>query len=746
MLRESEDKLRAFMQLNASDDEGFADYLDALWSHRWIVVAIALAITILGTTYAFVWPPTYRADFAIQVEQPNPVSSGAQTLLGENLSGFLGISSQATTEIEILQSRLVIGQMVDDLRLYITAEPLRFPLLGRYISTSAKRGQIGKPWFGLKSFAWGGEQIKVEQFEVPPALYDEKWTLIAGRTGSYQLFFDGSLVLNGTVGALETANTEAGTVAIKVDTLVGASGTRFRVVRHERLDTIEKLSKDLKIEERSKDSGVVGVTLEGKDPGEIAGVLNRMAKIYLRQNADRKAAEAENMIDFLEGQLPSIKLQLDESERAYNSFRKQHGVLDLGEESTLLLKRSVESQTQLLELQQRRVALLSRFGAKAPDVSALDAQIDTLKDGIASSNGRIKQLPENQQEVVGLMRDVQVNTQLYTNLLNNLEQLRVVKAGKIGSVRVIDYAVTPYFPVKPNKVLVIPLSVVVGMILGIAAAFAYYGMVRGVEDPDMVESQLGLPVYATVPHSKNDSGAKALLRRGKLDQCLAYETPGDPAVESIRSLTTALRFTMLDCRNNIIMIAGAAPSVGKSFVALNMAALLGGMNKRVLLVDADLRRGYLHRPFGLARERGVSEVITGQLTAQQAIHREVGPGLDFLATGEIPPSPAELLLHPAFDRLLNEVSQNYDVVIIDTPPVLAVTDAAIVGRLAGAALLVLRFGMHPVQEIETTVKRLAQAGVNLKGAVFNNIPVRSSRLRYGRYKYSYQYVYDEKNE
>ncbi|MFM0300655.1 polysaccharide biosynthesis tyrosine autokinase [Paraburkholderia sediminicola] len=741
MLRGNEDQLRAFMQPEAPTDEGLGDYLTILWDNRWIVATVMLTVLALGTLYAFLAPPTYRSDFAIQIEQPSPAGTSAQTLLGENLSGFLGVTSQATTEIEILNSRLVLGQTVDDLRLHITAEPRRFPVLGRLV---AKSSTVGKPWFGLRRFAWGGESIRVDVFDVPPTLYDEKWTLTAGTDKTYQLSFDGQKVLDGVVGQLVSAIASFGTISLKVDQLVGEPGTQFVLVRHERLATIDELSKSLVIAERSKDSGVIGVTLEGKDPTQVARVLNRMATIDLRQNADRKAAEAQNMIAFLEGQLPSIKSQLEASEQAYSEFRRKRNVLDLGEEAKLLLKQAVDSQAQLADLEQRRAALMSRFMSNAPDVNALDAQISSLKDTITSSNGRIKGLPDNEQVAVGLMRDVQVNTQIYTNLVNNLEQLRVVKAGKIGSVRIVDYAPTPYFPVKPMKALVIVLSAVIGLLLGVCAAFAHRGMFSGVEDPDVIESQLGLSVYSTIPHSRKESSLTSILRKDTHDRCLAYANTSDSAIESIRSLTTALHFAMLGSQNKQIMIAGAAPGVGKSFVAANMSAILGSMNKRVLLVDADLRRGYLHESFGVSREGGLSDVISGQIGLAQAIHKNVGPGLDFLSTGAIPPSPAELLLHPTFERTLADLNEIYDIIIIDTPPVLAVTDAAIVGRLVGVALLVVRFGVHPIKEIETAVKRLAQAGVNLKGVVLNDIPIAKGRLRYGRYKYSYHYDYEDK--
>jgi tyrosine-protein kinase Etk/Wzc len=746
MLRATDAQLRSFMQAPPVEDGSFADRLAILWDYRWRVLLIALVFTLMGTAYAFVAPPTYRADFAVQIEQPSPVSSGAQTLLGENLSGFLGISSQSTTEIELLRSRLVLGQTVDDLHLYVDAEPRRFPILGRIAEKLSSKGQPSKPWLGIGRFAWGGEAISVSRLDVPETLYDEKWRLVAGDRGSYTLFFDGTPILAGNVGVLEKASMPEGDVTIKVDELISYADTQFTLVRHERLDTIDKLSTKLLVEERSKDSGVVGVTLDGKSAEGITAVLNHMGDVYLQQNADRKAAEAENMISFLEKQLPSIRAQMETAERAYNDFRKQHAVVDIGEESKLLLKQVVDSQTQLADLEQKRSALLQHFTGESPDVTMIEAQIAQLNVSIGTLNTKIKRLPDNEQIAVGLMRDVQVDTQLYTNLLNNLEQLRIVKAGKIGSVRIVDHAVKPYFPVRPKKILVIPLSLVLGLILGSLAVIVHHGLVNGVEDPDLVESQLGLAVYATIPHSPKQATYAQYLNKGKTPRFLAGESSGDVAIESIRSLTTTLHFATMDAYNNVMVIAGPAPGVGKSFVALNMSAVWAGMGKRVLLIDGDLRRGYLHQYLGVDRADGLSDAISGRKSIDEVIRKEVAPGLDFISTGLIPPNPAELLLHSSFERVLRELQSRYEMVVIDTPPVLAVTDAAIIGRLAGAALLVLKFGAHPLSEIETTAKRLQQAGVELKGVIFNDLPVRNSRYRYGRHRYSYQYSYEEKSK
>jgi tyrosine-protein kinase Etk/Wzc len=226
----------------------------------------------------------------------------------------------------------------------------------------------------------------------------------------------------------------------------------------------------------------------------------------------------------------------------------------------------------------------------------------------------------------------------------------------------------------------------------------------------------------------------------------------DLAIESLRSLRTTLHFAFLEAQNNIIMITGPSPGVGKTFVSINLAAVLADAGKKILLIDGDMRKGFINKVLGVERENGLSELVSntgsdGVSKWDKAIHRIPIANLDFIPTGTIPPNPSELLLHERFGHLLASISKNYDHVIIDSPPILAVTDAAIIGRLASATLMVVKAGQHPMRELEQSVKRLSQAGVNLKGVVFNDLPELSSRYGYGygQNKYVYQYSYNKPN-
>ena len=174
----------------------------------------------------------------------------------------------------------------------------------------------------------------------------------------------------------------------------------------------------------------------------------------------------------------------------------------------------------------------------------------------------------------------------------------------------------------------------------------------------------------------------------------------------------------------------------------NGAAVLTSNGKNVLLIDGDLRRGHLHEYLGLPRDRGLTEYISGKISIEDALHPTAVDGLTIMPTGTLPPNPAELLLHENFAHCIRDLSPRYDHVIIDSPPILAVTDATIVGQMVGGVLMVLKAGQHPIREIDSAVKRLQQANVNLRGLLINDVEIHGHR--YGAAKYNYQYAYKSK--
>lgn len=714
------------------DAVSLSEYVDVLVEGRWLIGAIAAVAVVLGGAYALLATPIYRSDVLVQVEQKKGGMGGL-----EDLSGLFGESSPAETEIEILRSRSLVGAVVDELKLDLVAEPRRFPLLGNALARRHDGDEPAGAFLWLGSYGWGGERLALQRLDVSPRWADaeEPFVLVAGEGGAYTVRYEGQDLVTGQVGKAAEGNG----VALFVSELRARPGTEFVVAKLPRDEVVAELQRELRIAEKGKKTGILQLALEGPDRAKLAAVLDSLSNAYLRQNVERKSAEAEKTLAFLETQLPELKGKLDAAESELERYRTVKGSVDVTIETEAAVRRSVEIEKAASELQLESAALRQRFTEQHPMVFAVQDKLAKLRGEQAAMEDRMRKLPEAELESARRMRDVTVANELYLTLLNKAQELKVIKSGTIGTVRILDAAILPAKPVKPKKPTVIALALFLGLALGVAAAFGRKALDHGVEDPDLVERATGTPVYASVPHSDAQEDAVRKRRHGERIPILAVQHPQELAIESLRSLRTSLEFALLEAKNQVITIGGCAPGVGKSFVASNLGQLLAEGGKRVLVVDGDLRRGHLHRFFGGDREKGLAEAIRGELPAEQAVRKTESPNLFFLPTGAVPPNPAELLGSERFQHLLTELARGFDLVLLDLPPVLAVTDGAIVARSAGVNLVVLRAGKHPMREIAAAMRVFQRNGVRVHGFVMNGVVVERGLGRKSAYHYQYSY-------
>ena len=733
-------------QQHDSDEIDLLALLGALIDGKWIIAGFTVCFAVIGVAYALLATPVYQANALIQIEEK---SGNTLSGLGE-LSDMLGSTPEAVTEIELLKSRAVIGQAVDNLKLDIIVEPHYFPIIGRWMARRYQpetKGEIASPLLGFDSFAWGGENVDIFQLDVPSSYLSKPLELVAGENNTYTLYNDdGEILLQGTVG--EQVSSSGFTMQVK--TLNARPETRFDVVKQRKLNTIIDYQQQLGAAERGKDSGIISLSMQHDDPQYAISILDEVSRLYVRQNVERNSAEAAQSLEFLREQLPQVRKELERYEQALNEYQTSTKSVDITIETQAILDQIVELDTLISEQNLKRAEMERRFTRQHPSYQALLDQMEQLKRQKAELTSKVESLPATQQELLRLTRDVAVTTEVYTTMLNSTQELDVLRAGTVGNVRVIDTAdVNVEEPVKPKKALIAIIATLLGGFIGVALVLLRKALNRGVEDPDVIE-QLGLPVYATIPFSRDQEVVEGGVKSRRpattaTSGLLAVTNPADLAIEALRSLRTSLHFARLEAKNNILMISGPSPGVGKSFVSANLGTIMAQAGQRVLLIDADMRKGYLNKLFKLPAENGLSELLATRITSKDAIHQTEVEGLQVVPRGQIPPNPSELLMHANFTSFLDNVKDEYDIVIVDTPPILAVTDAAIVGRQVGMSLIVTRFAVNAAREIEVAMRRFEQNDIQLKGAIFNAVEKKASAYGYGNYGYyNYEYKSDSK--
>ena len=718
------------------DDLDLSEYIGTIVDARWLIAIVTIVILAAAVFKAYTATPIYQADALIQVEQKKSAMGGL-----EGLGAFTSRGTSTPAEIEIIKSRTLLTKVVNALKLNVIAKPMYFPLIGGFIARRhAVDAGLSTAWMGLDDYAWGGEKIQLDRLSV---LGGRAMTmqLVAMQDQHYQLRdASGATLLEGTVGHAVESNG----ISLFVSQLVARPGTHFVISTRTSISVAQELQRGIRVSQKGGSSEILQLVYQSADPAIAAQVVDAVARTYLRQNVERRSEEAQQSLAFLEQQLPKVKERMDMAEDALNAYRLKRGLIDLTMETKSVLEQGVVLQRKISELKMQRAELKQKFTEQHPLLQGLNDKLLRLQKSKRQYNQKIKQLPKTEQETLRLTRDVKVNTELYTFLLNKVPELKIVKAGTIGNVRVLDYAVMPQVPVKPKKSKIILLGLALGLFIGILLAFVRKTLQKGIESPDVIEQKLGIPVFASVPHTQSQVDLHEQMRKhkGKDGDCLlASVKDSDLAIESLRSLRTNLHFGLMDAKNNIVMISGPSPGVGKSFVSANLAHVLSSGGKRVLLIDADMRKGHLNEYFGLQRAPGLSECICGHNPMAEAVNRTKYENLDMMTTGSLPPNPSELLMNEHFETMLAEASKSYDLVLIDTPPVLAVTDAVVIGKLAGTAFLLLRAGRHPIQEIQQAVRHLEHGGVKLQGIIFNDLKAKRSKYGYGYGYGSYQYEY-----
>jgi tyrosine-protein kinase Etk/Wzc len=727
----------------ADDEIDLRHLLGMLIDGRYIIVVATALITSLALIYVLLATPIYRANGIIQVEDNAPGVPGL-----DDMAEIFATESSSATELHVIKSRLVIGRVVDELGLTIEAEPVYVPLIGEMLARGAPVGRLNGTPFGLSGYAGGGEKIEISSLSVPSYLYGEDLDLVAEGNAGFSLWYENEKLLSGRVG--ELAISDSLDADIKVESLVAKKGASFTLVKRSKLQAILSLQKRLSVSEKGKDTGIIEISLEGPNRQQIAQIVDSVSANYYLQNVQRMAAEAENSLSFLDDQIPRIQDQLINSEEALNNYRSERTSVDLSLEAQSALDSLVQIEADISTMAINEADISRRFTPQHPNYISFKRQQRNLLGQRDKLSRKLEALPDTQKKILRLKRDFEVNQAIFVALKNKRQELSILKASTVGNVRILDKAEVLPGIVAPKKSLILVLSVLLGGMLGVIIVAIRHFFKAGITDPKVFADN-GLMVHATIPHSENEDfykeqtqflqryRDKKKAKRKSKQALLAQDHPADLAIEALRSLRTSLHFSMLDASNHVVMVSSASPGVGKSFVSANLAAVIAQTGQRVLIIDADMRKGYLHKRLGVDPEQGLSDILAGTLDAKQAVKATVIDGLDFISRGKIPTNPSELLMSVQFPAMIADLEAEYDLILFDTPPILAVTDSSIVGAYCGTALMVTRFESCTLKEVLAANHRFDLNGVDIKGIIFNAVEKKASSYYYDYGYYSYEY-------
>lgn len=688
---------------------------------RWWVLGITAIFAALATVYALFATPIYKADALVQIEQ-----NAGNSLVNDINSALSNKPPASAAEMQLIQSRLVLGKTVDDLNLDIAVEKNSFWLLGA-------------GWDRLQGRQ--NDTVVVDTFNLPAGQGKNIFTVEVLSPTQYLLTSDNGFSAKGQVG--QALNKDG--ISISVSAIKAQVGDTFTVTKYSTLGMINQLQGNLTVAENGKDTGVLSLSYTGEDKEQIRAILDSITRNYLQQNIQRKSEEAAKSLKFLAEQLPDVRTRLDAAENKLNAYRQQQDSVDLSLEAKSVLDTMVNIDAQLNELTFKEAEISKLYTKVHPAYRTLLEKRKTLEDEKARLNGRVTAMPKTQQEIVRLTRDVESGQQVYMQLLNKQQELKITEASTVGDVRIVDSAIAQPGMVKPQRALIILGSIILGLMLSIMGVLLRSLFNRGIESPAVLE-EAGIGVYASIPlsewqKSRDNATVRNVkgVRRNKQSQLLAVGNPTDLAIEAIRSLRTSLHFAMMQASNNVLMLTGVSPSIGKTFVCANLAAVISQTNKRVLLIDCDMRKGYTHELLGTTNTNGLAEVLSGLADVTRCAQKTSVPNFDLVPRGTVPSNPSELLMSERFAELVAWASKNYDLVLIDTPPILAVTDAAVVGRHAGTTLMVARYAVNTLKEVETSLSRFEQNGIKVRGVILNSIFRRAAGYEdYGYYEYEYK--------
>lgn len=701
------------------------DLLAQLMARKWLIIFTTVAGLLVGLFQGQLPPDQFRATALVNIEQRQQSIDLPEILVGAGLRN--NANTRIAAEAHIINSRFILDPVVRDLNLDWRLTPDRFPVIGH---VAERRAVPSIPNLIAPENTRYGDSVSMDLLEVDEPLIGRRARIVVTGPDSFEARLQDRTPVAGRVG--ELVELVPG-FRFRISQMSLPEGRSLTIQRVPMRVAAAQLRGGLRVTERAPaNSGIVDFQFISTDRDLTQRAVNAIIASYRAQTLDRRSAEIDQSLQFIETQLSEIRDQTAQAATALSTFRQERQTAELTITSQELLQRIIGIEAELEDLRFREQQLSQRLTENHPDYRALLDQRARLETRLGEMRVEAANLPPLEQELLRLTQALERSVEIERQLSARSEQLSVVRASTVSNVHMLEAAESVQH-IGPNRTRPLQLGALLGLVVGIAFVLGLNFMRRGIDDSRVIE-ELGLSLYATI------NRVVGLRTGGHTDAnyALARTAPGDIVVESLRGLRTGLQFSLAGASRKSLMITSPAPSMGKSFVSLNLSLVAAQAGARVLLIDADMRKGRLRKQFkNSPKDKGLSELLSGAATIDEVLITDADSGLQFIGTGKYPPNPADLLTSTAFDELMSEAADAYDLVIIDTPPVLAVTDPGIIGQKVGMSLLVVKHLETTRAEILSTMKIMDTSGVKLSGAILNQFDASASR--YGHYGHKYGY-------
>jgi succinoglycan biosynthesis transport protein ExoP len=707
--------------LAAEDSIDLKTVWRTLAKYKWTLVLITTLCTLAAMVYTSRITPQYQSVALLQIDR------AAQKVVGFNAEveldeGPASDQLQLRTQIELLKSRSLAERVIDQLGLY-------------------KSGAVNSP------SASATDASTVEAHFSTTDWLDNPW-------GSAKRWMKN---LRSQYMPAQTENPVPSRSA-----LVAQFGHAIKV-------------------EPIRNSRLVEIRVLNPDPELAASIANTMATAFIASNLERKVGSSIYARKYLEEQISETKAKLEESERVINQYAKKNEILNLGDKGSAATQTFVDYSAALNKAEQDRIKAETLYNQvrldpesapqavvneairaykeqrarleaeyardlaiykpdypamvqaraqiaelqghinkevnnilnsiKGQYISARQAE-ELLKTRVASTRNEVLTVQDRSVDMNLLSRELDTNRQVYDSLLQRLKEVSVTAGITTNNVSIVDEATVPQFPAKPNTKVNIGLGVMLGLFLGAMAALVREQMDDSVKHANEIERRFNVPLLGMIPFTKPALGRKTSLG------LQAHNDPRGSFAEAYRSVRTALQFSTTHGAPRRFMVTSCGKGEGKTTTALALAINFAQLGQKVLLIDADMRKGWIHQVLHLSNERGLSNLLRGDRGSDVLIQETTIPNLAVITAGPPPPDPVELLMSPKLSLLLEKAqAMGYTQIVIDGPPLLGISDAVVLGHQVQNVVFAVKAGGTRKDNLNDALRRLRNAGLAPLGMV-----------------------------